>query len=81
MVHNFNKGDVVRLKSGGPKMTIDYIGPHTMGSDHDEAQCSWFELRKGTEVRRQEWFELTSLAKPNEDEEQGAFYPGNSIMG
>lgn len=31
----FHDGDVVRMKSGGPKMTIRFI-------ERDEAVCDWF---------------------------------------
>lgn len=31
---NFNVGDVVRLKSGGPKMTVERIGEELLG-------CIW----------------------------------------
>jgi uncharacterized protein YodC (DUF2158 family) len=33
---SFNVGDVVVLKSGGPKMTVDKISGN-------EVQCVWFE--------------------------------------
>ncbi len=32
----FKKGDIVKLKSGGPKMTIS-------GFDHNLAICVWFD--------------------------------------
>ncbi len=44
MSDSFNVGDVVRLKSGGPKMTVEYIDP---GSDAGmKVDCVWFEDRK-----------------------------------
>jgi uncharacterized protein YodC (DUF2158 family) len=41
-VTNFSVGDVVRLKSGGPVMTIRLI-------EKDIAQCVWFEQTKKME--------------------------------
>lgn len=41
-MEEFNVGDVVKLKSGGEKMTIENIGfPH-----EDKNQCKWFENKK-----------------------------------
>lgn len=40
MTHEFEAGDVVQLKSGGPKMTVEMV------SDKDGdviVHCSWFE--------------------------------------
>ncbi len=39
----FNVGEKVRLKSGGPVMVIDHIGQHT--ADH-RATCVWFDGTK-----------------------------------
>lgn len=50
-------GDVVQLKSGGPRMTIDHIGKFGLGSTHDQARCVWFEGTK----RMEHVFELPSL--------------------
>lgn len=36
-------GDVVRLKSGGPFMTITYIDV----LNNDELTCEWFEQKSG----------------------------------
>lgn len=41
-------GDVVRLKSGGPKMTITEIGKYGY-SDHEQVKCVWFDSNKKTE--------------------------------
>jgi uncharacterized protein YodC (DUF2158 family) len=46
----FNVGDVVRLKSGGPEMTIEGIGKHGLGAVHDNAKCVWFEGKKAWKV-------------------------------
>jgi uncharacterized protein YodC (DUF2158 family) len=37
---NFNVGDVVMVKSGGPKMTVDQVA-------RDEVRCVWFDERAG----------------------------------
>lgn len=52
---DFHAGDTVKLKSGGPDMTVDWI-------DKDSARCSWFidnVLNKGV-------FQLTSLKREEE---------------
>ncbi len=37
-------GDVVVLKSGGPKMTVSQVGSFTMSSGIDNgAKCAWFD--------------------------------------
>ena len=47
----FNVGDVVTLKSGGPRMTVTYVGPVARTSG-DGLICQWFdehgELRQDT---------------------------------
>lgn len=40
---DFNPGDVVQLKSGGPKMTISKLFEF---QGHMEAGCDWFEGTK-----------------------------------
>lgn len=41
---SFNVGDIVILKSGGPKMTVSYIEPH---GDKGVVACTWID-DKGT---------------------------------
>jgi uncharacterized protein YodC (DUF2158 family) len=52
MEHEFAVGDVVQLKSGGPKMTIAEIGDFGMGYGDSEtkARCLWFEGTKQREA-------------------------------
>ena len=38
MANEFKLGDVVRLKSGGPKMTVNQL----LGRDKQLLGCSWF---------------------------------------
>ena len=59
MDEGFKVGDIVQLKSGGPKMTIDTIGKFGMGSTNDRAKCVWFEGTK----RMEALFELPTLSK------------------
>lgn len=57
MEQGLKQGDVVRLKSGGPDMTIEGIGKYGMASTNERALCVWFDGKK----RLQEIFELHSL--------------------
>ena len=43
-----NTGDVVVLKSGGPRMTVEYV-------DGDSVHCTWFDSNK--ERKRDAFFE------------------------
>ena len=45
---DFKAGDVVMLKSGGPKMTIDKI---RSGDSGNIATCVWFEDNQPKELR------------------------------
>lgn len=47
-------GDIVVLKSGGPKMTIEWFGTY---SGVAKAQCTWFEGAK----KSSELFAVNSL--------------------
>jgi uncharacterized protein YodC (DUF2158 family) len=41
----FKAGDVVRLKSGGPKMTVDQVAERAMTLE-PTVWCSWFDGAK-----------------------------------
>lgn len=51
---SFKEGDTVRLKSGGPLMTVESVGPiaiaatatRTVSSSVSKVQCVWFEGKK-----------------------------------
>jgi uncharacterized protein YodC (DUF2158 family) len=44
MPNAFNLGDVVKLKSGGPPMTVTAMGRDAHGNP--EVTCSWFNAVK-----------------------------------
>jgi len=59
----FKEGDVVQLKSGGPKMTIVVLDISS-----GEATCSWCEGRKPTEdIFDVVALELIAQQKPTSD--------------
>ena len=58
----FKVGDVVKLKSGGPKMTISWLGANPFGAGEELAKCEWFE---GNKARDRE-YPITILAKADE---------------
>jgi uncharacterized protein YodC (DUF2158 family) len=58
MADELKVGDVVQLKSGGPKMTIEGIDAYGL-ENYKQAICVWFEKSK----RETHVFELTSLQK------------------
>jgi uncharacterized protein YodC (DUF2158 family) len=39
---NFPIGAIVELKSGGPKMTVIYVGPDSM-TKAPIVECTWFD--------------------------------------
>jgi uncharacterized protein YodC (DUF2158 family) len=47
MTDHFNAGDVVQLKSGGPKMTVTQTGKDSVGSF--VVWCAWFVENKKVE--------------------------------
>jgi len=59
MEREFKEGDIVQLKSGGPKMTIEGIGRYGMVATSDNASCVWFE---GKNVKKAV-FEIHMLTK------------------
>ena len=42
----WNVGDVVRLKSGGPKMTVSMRLATAVGSPSNRVKCSWWDPSK-----------------------------------
>ena len=45
MSSEFQKGEVVRLKSGGPNMTVENVGQRGMTGD-PTVWCVWFDLER-----------------------------------
>ena len=60
MENTFVIGDVVVLKSGGPKMTIQNLGQYV--ETNNGAYCKWFE---GTTVK-EDLFDANCLKKVDE---------------
>lgn len=56
MASIFSPGDVVRLKSGGPEMTVK------AADNPAEVECQWFNGKDNKEA----WFPETSLEKVNQ---------------
>jgi uncharacterized protein YodC (DUF2158 family) len=79
MAGDFQDGDTVRLKSGGPLMTIESLGVEHQGGTTQGAWCVWFEKIKGKQQKQMAWFAFTTLNKENPNQEFG-FYPSRSIM-
>jgi uncharacterized protein YodC (DUF2158 family) len=55
LMATFKPGDVVQLKSGGPKMTVDHVDKDHL--DKERCFCQWFagaKLEKG-------WFPFDSV--------------------
>ncbi len=48
---DFKKGDVVQLKSGGPKMTVENVADYSGWGAGPEngAKCVWFEKNEAKE--------------------------------
>ncbi len=62
MSSKFSIGDIVQLKSGGPKMTIKKV---TEGFDEEPIQCQWFS---GSKLQNG-WFRPESIMRVDESDE------------
>lgn len=62
MSDDINAGDVVCLKSGGPRMTVGHIDCPTLDHEHDLAQCVWINTAGGGETYS---FPVVALRKQN----------------
>ena len=58
----FAAGDVVRLKSGGPLMTVEQIGKHSM-TQEDTVWCMWSEIVGRKQVVQRDTFPPAVLEK------------------
>lgn len=58
----FNPGDLVRLKSGGPLMTVEQVGQKAFTND-DAVWCTWFEKVGNRQSVKRETFPPTALEK------------------
>ena len=50
MSEEISKGDIVRLKSGGPKMTVIGITPQSAGWGAEAINCKWFPTNEKPET-------------------------------
>ena len=51
----FKPGDLVRLKSGGPLMTVEQVGERAM-TGGEAVWCVWFEVVGNKQVPKRETF-------------------------
>lgn len=56
----FNKGDQVKLKSGGPVMTVQSTGDYAPMGPEDGVSCTWFDVKH---VRKEDVFDAAVLEK------------------
>lgn len=56
----FKKGDQVKLKSGGPTMTVQNIGDYSPMGPEDGVSCTWFDAKH---VRQEDTFDAAVLEK------------------
>lgn len=63
----FKVGDVVKLKSGGPTMTVQNIGNYSNHGFTDGVLCVWFDLKgKNEALFRAEMLEAYSSPSRSE---------------
>jgi uncharacterized protein YodC (DUF2158 family) len=58
----FKPGDLVRVRSGGPLMTVKQVGKTAM-LDEDAVWCVWFEKVGNKQVPQEETFHPVVLEK------------------
>jgi len=60
---DFKIGDIVVLKSDGPKMTIEKIGSRNSNNAETVIHCVWFDNLQGNEQLKRETFVTETLIK------------------
>lgn len=60
MGDKIKKGDMVRVRSGGPKMMVEDIGSSWGGEGDTRVWCEWFDEKN---VAQKKDFALTSVEK------------------
>ncbi len=63
---SFEPGDMVRLKSGGPTMTVEQVGKKSMTGE-DAIWCVWFEKVGNKQVVQRDTFPPVVLKTANPD--------------
>ena len=58
----FEAGDLVRLKSGGPLMTVEQVGKQAM-TEEEAVWCTWFEKVSNKQVVQRDTFPPIVLEK------------------
>ena len=64
MAAAFKKGDVGRVKSGGPRMNDSHTGIYAEGMGTGPAEgvvCVWFEVVKGSQPPQEKVFDAAVL--------------------
>jgi len=59
-------GDIVVLKSGGPKMTIEKIDQRNSTNSENVIHCVWFDNLQGNEQLKRETFFPETLIKKSD---------------
>ena len=58
----FKAGDLVRLRSGSPVMTVEQVGKRTM-TEEETVWCVWFEKVGNKQVPQRETFPPVTLER------------------
>lgn len=63
-MQDFKKGDIVKLKSGGPKMVVEGFRMNIFNStiDYEQVQCTWFN----NDEKKTEFFDSNVIEVINE---------------
>jgi uncharacterized protein YodC (DUF2158 family) len=62
VVAEFKPGDLVRVKSGGPAMTVEQVGKTAM-LEEDAVWCVWFEKVGNKQIAQKQTFAPVVLEK------------------
>lgn len=58
----FTTGDLVRLKSGGPLMTVEKVGKPA-STEEEAVWCAWFEREANRQVAKRDTFPPATLVR------------------